>query len=454
MKSSWRIVFGAGFLLCALAFFLGRAVEQRALALTAGALNQEVAIPTPAIIPQSPTYRELTAADIIALPFAEFYEALRSAPDQARQKWRVDLEGMPSGPRRNAAVAGFYKLLVQFDPVTAANDACEIDDKDLRALALESVVGAVPGFALKDIATIFFKIAAEPSNAQPYLERVISAWTPIDPAAVARFYDEHPEIREHFISGELITAWAAIDPKATTEWMASHGYGPGLLGDYLMGLYLNDRPAAIEYAIEHADELTISAGLDRLLSALYLDSKEETKKFIERLPNDELRHNAFRGFESAVEFGTAEETGEPERTPRAVADWMVQFPPTYWRGHLSEVLHFWNHVPPQEVFSWIEQQPPSIRSTVAAEYKIGVGDKVVDVVSALLQYGNTDLRDQLTFALFKNSASNTTQMKEAVVSSSLPAAQKQYVLDIAAKAEAAIEEQKAKERLEDQGSEK
>jgi hypothetical protein len=91
---------------------------------------------------------------------------------------------------------------------------------------------------------------------------------------------------------------------------------------------------------------------------------------------------------------------------------------------------------------------------VAAEYKIGVNDQVVDVVSALLQYGNTDLRDQLAFALFRNSASNIPQMKEAIVSSSLPAAQKQYLLDFAAKADAAIEEQRAKERLEDQGSEK
>ena len=452
MSSRSKIIVGLGSTLVALAFFLGRIVEQSALAMKLQALKQPAPPSTPTNTPATPTYHELTAADIIALPFADFYEALRSAPGEAREKWRLDLEKMPTGPRKNAAVAGFYKLLVQFDPVTAAKNACDVEDKELRALALESVVSAAPGFALKDFATIFLKIPAEPYNAQPYLERIFSAWIPIDPAAVARFYDEHPEIHEHVISQELITAWAAIDPKATNEWITSHDYGVGLLGDYLVGLYLNDRAAAIDYALEHAAEMAPSAALSRLVSALYLDSKEEAKKFIEQLPA-EFRHDAFGGFETTVQFGTAEETGEPERTPRAVADWMVQFPPSYWRGHLSEVFSFWDRVPPQEIFSWIEEQPPTIRSAVAAEYKMG-GDNVVEVVSAILQYGNADLRDQLAFALFRNSRSDATQMKEAVVSSSLGPAQKQYVLDIAAKAEAAIEEQRAKERLEDQGSEK
>jgi hypothetical protein len=441
-------------LLTALSFFVGRVVEQHALATKSSSLQQQAPLPTPAIKPRPPTYRELTAAEIIALPFGEFYEALRSAPGEAREKWRVDLERMPAGPRRNAAVAGFYKLLVQFDPVIATKNACEVEDRDLRDLALASIVGAAPGFALKDIAAIFLKLPPDASYSRNYFEEIISQWVPIDPAAVARFYEEHPEIAEQRLDGDMIASWAALDPEAARLWLNSHDHAGDVIADFVMGLYVNDRDAAVDFAVAHAGELATMAGLDRVLAALYSDSKEEIKKFIERLPNDELRHNAFRGFEMAVQFGTAEETGEPERTPRAVADWMVQFPPEYWHGHLAEVLHFWNHVPPQEVFSWIGQQPPSIRSTVAAEYKMGVGDKVVDVVSALLQYGNTDIRDQLTFALFKNSPSDTTQMKEALVSSLLPAAQKQYVLNIAARAEAAIEEQKAKERLEDQGSEK
>ncbi len=456
MNNRLRVVLGSVLLLSALSFFLGRVVEQRALAIHSRSLDEQAPAPTPPSTPEPPTYRELTAADIIALPFGEFYEALRSAPDEAREKWRVDLEKMPVGPRRNAAVAGFYKLLVQFEPVIAAKNAAELADKELRSLALDSVLGAAPGFALKDIATIFLKLPADASYYRNYLSEVIGQWMLVDPVAVAQFYDAHPEILEQGgFDHELTTAWAAIDPQATMEWLNAHHYGPGVLGDYLMGLYLNDRRTAIDFAIEHADELTLSAGLGYLISTLYLDSKEETKEFIERLPNDELRHNAFRGFEMAVQFGTAEETGEPERTPRAIADWMVQFPPEYWRGHLAEVLDHWNDNASQELFAWIEQQPAAIRSAVASEYKKPVGKPTLDVVSDLLLYANANLRDQLFIAMFKNSASDMSQMKETITGSSLPAAQKEYVLEIAAKAEVDIEEKRAKERAADnQGSEK
>lgn len=455
MNGSLKTVLVGGLLLSALAFFFGRAVEQQTLARKAGSLNQPTGLPTPTITPEAPTYRELAAADIIGLPFAEFYEALRSAPGEAREKWRVDLERMPTGPRRNAAVAGFYKLVVQFDPVTAAKDVCKIDNKDLRNLALQSIAGAAPGFALKDIATVLLN---NPADAPDYLNlyEVMSQWITLDPAAVAKFCDEHSDAVDLGNNGALVKAWAAIDPEATSQWMKVNKFGPGLLGDFLMGLYEHDPAAATDYAIMHAEDLVPLAGLGSLLSALYSDSKEDAKKFIERLPNDELRHNAFRGFEFAVEFGTAEETGEPDRTPRAIADWMVQFPPKYWRGHLAEVFDHWNDGAQPELFAWIEQQPPALRSAVAAEYKMPVGGKVVDVVSTLLQYGNLELRDQLFVALFQNSASHIDQMKEAIVGSTLPVTQKDFVLQFVAKAEIAVEEQRTRERDADeaQGSEK
>jgi hypothetical protein len=338
----------------------------------------------------------------------------------------------------------------------AANSACEIKDKETQDLALASVTGAAPGFALKDIATLFLKLPPDPSDYRKYLEEVISEWVPIDPPAVAQFYDEHPEIAEQGLNRDLIKSWAAIDPGAAKKWLDAHRSAGDEIADFVMGWYLNDSRAATDYAVQHAEELVPTAGLGELLSALYSDSKEEAKKFIERLPNDEQRHNAFRGCELTVQFGTGEETGEPERTPRAIADWMTQFPPAYWRGHLSEVLHYWDHVPPQEVFSWIEQQPSAIQDAVAAEYKIGVGDQVVDVVSALLQYGNTDLRNHLFMAMFQNSASDIGQMKEAIAGSSLATAQKEEALQFAAKAEVAIEQQRAREKAadENQGSEK
>jgi hypothetical protein len=194
--------------------------------------------------------------------------------------------------------------------------------------------------------------------------------------------------------------------------------------------------------------------LENVLAALYVDSKEDAKKFIEQLPNDELRNNAFRGLK--VNFGTAEETGEPDLTPRAVADWMTQFPPAYWHEHLSGVLSYWNAGPPQEVLSWIQQQPAEIQNAVAAEYTLSGTEDTVKTVTALWQLARPDLRDRLLAAMFHNSSSSAWQMVEEIKKSSLPVEQKQHVLEIAAQVEndeAAAREERARAEA-DQGSEK
>lgn len=457
MNANLRFVLVTGLVIIALSsFFVGRRAEEAALATKRQAAETKTASPITTTTPFKPTYRALAVIDILGLPFAEFYEALRSAPREAREKWATELEEMPAGPRRTAALAAFYKLLVQFDPVGAAKTACEIQDKKVQELALDSIVGAAPGFALPDMAELFLQIPADASDYRKYLESVVSDWILIDPAAVARFHEEHPSETRSAAPPELIRNWAAVDPKAAKKWIDSRGFGPGSTGDFLAGWYLNDRTAAVAFAVEHADDLMTSSALENILSALYLDSKEDAKKFVEQLPGDESRHSAFRGFQFAANFGTAEETGEPDLTPRAVADWMTAFPPAYWREHLSSVFATWTEDPPQEVFSWIEHQPAEIQSAVAAEYKMPTGQKAIEVVNGILQFARPELRDQLFAAMFKNSVGSAWQMVEEIKSSSLFAEQKRHVLEIAAKVES--DEQAArKERAraeKDQDSEK
>ena len=454
MTARFRVALAAALLILALiSFFLGRRVEEATLAAQRRAAEAQTVSAAAIITPSEPTYRKLAVTEILALPFAEFYEALRSAPAEAREKWAGELEQMPAGPRRTAALAAFYKLLVQFDPVAAAQMAVEIEDKKGRELALDSVAGAAPGSALPDLAKIFLKIPADESDYRKYLENVVSEWVVIDPPAVAKFLDEHRGETEGVDRRELIKNWAALDPKATKKWIAVRGFGAGVEGDFFEGWYLHDKEAAVAYAVAHAEELKITTVLENALSALYKDSKEDAKKFIEQLPSDELRHKAFRGLRA--NFGTAEETGEADLTPRAVADWMTQFPPAYWRERLSDVLGYWSNAPPQEVFAWIEQQPAEIQDAVAAEYTPSSRDPV-KTVTAVLQFARPDLRDRLLAAMFHNLSSSAWQMIEEIKNSSLPVEQKQHVLGIAAKVEA--DERAAREERDraedDQGSEK
>jgi hypothetical protein len=194
MNAKLRIILPIGLLVLALtSLFIGRRVEEETLARKRATTDRQAKLPAPTVTPFEPTYHELAVAEILGLPFAEFYEALRSAPAEAREKWAAELEKMPAGPRRTAALAAFYKLLVQFDPIAAARTACEIKDKKVQELALDSVSGAAPGFALRDMAELFLKLPPDPSDYRKYLENAVSEWIVIDPAAVAKFFDEQSD---------------------------------------------------------------------------------------------------------------------------------------------------------------------------------------------------------------------------------------------------------------------
>lgn len=459
MSARWRIFAAGGLLIIAgSSFFFGRRAEERALTARAN-LNRQAAAahatPSPS---KSPAYRQLAVIEILSLPFAEFYETLRSAPREAREKWATELEGMPDGPRRTSAAMAFYKLLVQFDPKAAAKTVAEMRDKDLQNLAVSCLVDAAPGFAMRDMAELVLNISLTESGERDYLSDVIMQWIAIDPAAVARFYDEHENLEsdgqvllpdgtsESVNYRDLIADWAAIDPVAAKEWMEKKQVHQ--LDVFVSGWYLNDPTAAVSYVLAHATEPGFRPAVSGVLSALYLDSKEDAKKFIEALPDERARHDAIHdAFDWMATFGTAEQTGEPERTARAIADWIIQFPPALWKGTLSRTFESWAYSPPEEVFAWIQQQPPEIRDSVAAEYSLPSLDKPKSqAISALLQIADTKLRDQLLMATLRNSDRSFEELKDSIDTALISPTQKEHVLQIITAVQT--------EKESDQGSEK
>src|SRR5256885_5046111 len=101
-RSRW-LALTALFSVTLIAFFTGRNVEERAMAAKPRA-NAGVLTPSPATSrPTPPSHQQLGVTEIVALPFADFYEALRAAPGEAREEWASELQAMPEGPRRTAA---------------------------------------------------------------------------------------------------------------------------------------------------------------------------------------------------------------------------------------------------------------------------------------------------------------------------------------------------------------
>jgi hypothetical protein len=449
MTGRSRILIATGLLLIAASSFLvGRRTEEKALAAKARLNSQPPTSRAAAIKLEPPSYHQLAAADILALPFPEFYEALRAAPAEAREKWAVELERMPPGPQRRSAVRGFYKLLVQFDPKTASTIVSEIKDKDLQDLAISSLRAAAPGFAMRDMAELILGLSMKDPDLSHYFEDVIAEWVPIDPAAVARFYDEHPDRCHLEDYQEVITNWAAIDPNAAREWMEK---GPieieAVYGAFVSGWYLNDHTATVSYVLAHASEPVVSKGVPTFLRSIYLDSKDEAKKFIEGLPDERARHDAIYGaFEEMPRFSPDEETADAEGAPPAVAEWITQFPPDYWKGALRKTFEYWPEGPPEQVFAWIQGQAPEIRASLANEYTKLFNQSTTEAITAILQFADPNLRDQLITAMFRNTKQALDEDKESIAASSLSPEQKNRLLQIIAKVEA--------EKSSDQNAEK
>jgi hypothetical protein len=443
-RSRWIAVTGL-FTVALIAFFTGRGVEERALAANAHTKPSPSAASPTAVAPALPSYRQLAVAEILGLPFADFYEALRSAPGEAREKWASELVAMPKGPRRTAAVSGFYKLLVQFDPTAAVKAIREIEDVGVQSVALGSAANAAPGFAMQEMAELSLSLEGPTLTAskRDYLSDVLLEWMLIDPAAVAQFIDDHPEAENYenfrerlFLDQQLISPLAALDPKAAREWIDRKGKWEywEIREAFIEGWYENDGAAAVSYVLAHVEDLGQDVEIRAIVRGLYLDSKEEAAKFIQDLPEDKRQQalsGAFRNFVLGVE----EETGDTVLTQRAVASWMIEFPPAYWKGALSQLFGP-TRKGDDDMLSWIEQLPPALHEAVAAEYTPPYWKSTSEAIMGVLQVADPRLRDQLLRATLQSEYPALDEARAAIANAPLSSEQKNYVLQMIVAVEA------------------
>ncbi|HSH39478.1 MAG TPA: hypothetical protein VK993_11900, partial [Chthoniobacterales bacterium] len=404
--------------------------------------------------PEPVSYRQLAVTEIVALPFAEFYEALRAAPAEARAKWASELAAPPESPRRTAAISGFYKLLVQFDPAAAVNAIREIEDVGLQSLALGSAVNAAPGFALPLLAELSLSLQDRLTAKRDLVSDVVLEWALIDAPAAARFIDEHTEAFEDlsrggrfFTAHQVVSAWAALDPTAAKQWIDKKGEWEESWESrkaFIEGWYGNDRAAAVSYTLVHAEDPNMAGAIGAIVHNLYVDSKEEATKFIQSLPEEkrpEALTEAFRNFILLEE----EDTGEAAMTPQAIATWMTEFPPAYWKDALGRLFHF-SASGAVGMLSWIEQLPPAIREAAAAEYLPPQESSTSEQIMPVLRVADPTLRDQLLRAVLKNGNADFDEAKATLTTAPVSAEQKKHLLHIVAAVDG--------EKEQDYGSEK
>jgi hypothetical protein len=277
---------------------------------------------------------------------------------------------------------------------------------------------------------------------------VLDEWTVIDPAAVAQFIDAHPdlEVDQSLVTRELISTWASLDPKAARGWMEKKGESevPERRRALFEGWYENDPAAAASYVLAHAAEPGMKEPISDIVRALYFDSKEEARKFIEDLPDENIRRNAFQDAFAFMSVGEETELGEPNLAPRAIGDWMTQFPPSYWKETLSGIFKWvQGEDAPQPMLAWIAQQPLTIRDAVAAEYAKPFHKPMAEALAPILEVPDPTLREQLFVAMFKHETDPADQVKHAIEHAALPPAQKDYVLQIFAAVQAELADERS-----------
>ena len=453
MKIELRVHLGLALaLLTSAAFLAGRRFEEKRMAARIENAPPQPAAPEAALQPRPiESYRALAINDILALPFADFYEALRAAPKSAREKWAGELEAMPKGPRHYAAASAFYKLLVQFDPAAAAKAISEIKDRKMQTSALLTVVAAAPSSALPEMARLGFSLPHEvwPDYISGFPYDLLTQWSEVDPEATALFIDNLPEDDRPSYKFSIVRDWAAVDPAAAWAW-AGKQEGASVTGSLFDGWYDYNREAAVSYALAHATEKLSQEALPALLQRLYQDSPTAAKDFLEQLPSDELRRTAFEHFDFMDNIASVESTGQPELEPRTLAEWITQFPSELWKGSLSGIFRQWRQSPPQEVIAWIQQQPAEIRDAVAAEYQEPGGKTVPEAAQAIFQFASPELQDRLLTAMLSKQTASEEEFQKSISTSALTPAQQQHLLDLASVVAEAKKADEAKKRAADE----
>src|SRR5437867_532208 len=266
-------------------FIIGRHVRSSQLSI----LTDLVTSAIPAVRTTPPDYRKLRIEQIFSSPLTEFYEALRAAPTAARDEWWRQIEGMPRGPRRTAALTGFFKLLAQLDSDAAMNLISSLKDRELQTSALEAVVKAAPVTVFPKLAEQVVKLPKDVwrPNMQDFLAQILGEWSEIDPGAVAHFMASHQSLNFGAYEMDFLQSWSAIDPEAALRWLNQQepSRWPGGMEIVLPGWYQSNHEAALNYIITHRDDRFVQSGLSAILEQSYENSPEAAEAFIARLPD-------------------------------------------------------------------------------------------------------------------------------------------------------------------------
>lgn len=373
----------------------------------------------------------VTIGNAGAVSFQELYDLLQIASPERRLAWAKQLEEMPVGPQKFAAIDSFYKALVQIDPPAAADAVIHSSDLRTQEAAAAAAVGAAPPSGLADMAEMLTQLRGRWKRT---LDDVLFNWSAFNPVAASQFVGQH--LDDVSDAGFFLVAsnWAAIDPPATKVWVERldqrHQSAEAIRG-LVMGWKDNDRESALDYAITHADEERFQSTIRNLADALFHESPEQARLFTLRLPSDKSRTEAIEAVVATATSIMMEGPRDWPRPPEDVAKWLITLPHDLWKGEMANLLSNWQQGGPKAALAWIEQLPAENRGLVLSEYcPTGDGVDPKRVLTLATNIDDANIREQ-ALRKFVDALGGTREKAIASLSTlNLSASQKKYLASL------------------------
>ena len=450
MMSLSKLVLSAIICVAALSFAAGRVVTTA----RPSPAHETLPIPLQSESVDKPARSVLVPTDVpdlIRLPFVETYRILKGASRETIASYSEQLQRLPAGPARDAAISAFFKTLIQVHPQMARDLILELK-KDDRWLPLTAIRTAAMPRGMEAVAEVLLSFDRAEISGCSYdlLRDSLDEWGRNDPLALRDFFEKRrgQDLEGYF--DKLILNWAAYDPHAAQEWIAAEIQKRPVTPEppdgvsesaedsswrssveemskaWIQGFVANDPDAAVAYVMRHLENPMVVKAIFWVAGDLFLISPKRARDFVLHLP-EELQ------VESLYAIGGKADALVPSKAPDAtspkyVAEWIMQFPPQTWGGGLSAALGQWKSGNARELFAWMGDLPPQARTAVARKFPSYVAAETAQQDFDLIQQATDSvLRKQLLEQMMREAAYAREAMVRVLENSSLPSEQRSYL---------------------------
>lgn len=398
----------------------------------------QTALVSPVVPPHVP--------DVVNMPFREAYTLFKAASDETLRSYFAELQQRRPRPTRYAALVSFFKTLIHVKPRLTAELISRLN-KDDRWPAMFAIRDASPPRGMQAVAEVLlsFDRIEISSCSWDMLRETLDEWGRNDPLALKEFLETHRDRDVDRYFPKLVRNWAAYDPEAAEKWMREtiqnhpppppddENLGDGwtaTMGDmvtaWVEGFLENDRDAAINYVLEHADEPGVSDAVNAFAGDLFRMSPDLTRDFLNRLPPKQ-QLAGLDGISLKADRFVLSDAPDNTTSPRFVAEWIVKsFPDNSER--FDWVLGEWKYADSQEMFAWMAELPASTRAAVVRRFPTYVSkDEPNKDFDLIMQARDPAVRDELLETLARTATSNGRALLGVLEKSALPPGQKAHL---------------------------